>query len=142
MSRDVRWKMPEPPPHNPWDDYSQSRWRNRCAPIIAEVIERVGLDDLATLRKELHRAYPFGERARHPYKIWCDEVKKQLGVDDLRDFTHRSRKKPKLMGQTSFFPVTPGEKLGAQLVRAGEWLAERCLTARRLAEELEEVLFS
>lgn len=26
----------------------------------------------------LKEAYPFGQRAYHPYKIWCDEVRKQL----------------------------------------------------------------
>jgi hypothetical protein len=53
-------------------------WRNHCAPIIAEVIERVGTDDPKALRKALLEAYPYGERSMHPYKIWRDEIRRQL----------------------------------------------------------------
>lgn len=55
-----------------------SYWRNIAGPIIAEVIARVGREDERVLRKALHHAYPFGERRMHPYKIWCDEVRRQL----------------------------------------------------------------
>jgi len=55
-----------------------SYWRNRAAPIIAQTIARVGRDDERALRKALHDAHPFGERRMHPYKIWCDEVRRQL----------------------------------------------------------------
>lgn len=54
-------------------------WRERCAPIIADVIQRVGRSDTKALRKALREAYPFGERAYHPYKVWLDEIKCQLG---------------------------------------------------------------
>jgi len=30
-------------------------------------------------RKILRDAYPFGERRNHPYKIWCDCVRRALG---------------------------------------------------------------
>lgn len=55
-----------------------SYWRNIAGSIIAEVIARVGRSDERALRKALHDAYPFGERRMHPYKIWCDEVRRQL----------------------------------------------------------------
>ena len=55
-------------------------WRDRARPIIADVIERVGKSDLKALRKALKAAYPFGEFAYHPYKIWCDEIRFQLGT--------------------------------------------------------------
>jgi hypothetical protein len=54
-------------------------WRDKAAPIIARVIKEKGTDDLPKLRAALREAYPFGERAYHPYKIWRDEIKRQLG---------------------------------------------------------------
>ena len=59
----------------------QSRWRNRAKPIIAGVIKAVGRDDQTALRAALVAAYPFGVRANHPYKIWCSEVRRQLGLE-------------------------------------------------------------
>ena len=56
-------------------------WRNNCQPIIAEVIADVGTDDMKALRKALRDAYPYGERKMWPYKVWCSEVRKQLGLD-------------------------------------------------------------
>ena len=55
-----------------------SYWRDIAAPIIREVIARIGCDDDRALRKALFEAYPFGERKMHPYKIWRDEIKRQL----------------------------------------------------------------
>jgi hypothetical protein len=55
-------------------------WREIAAPIIAETVARVGRDDIKALRRALRDAYPFGERKYHPYKIWCDEVRRQLGL--------------------------------------------------------------
>lgn len=53
-------------------------WRQRAAPIIANVISKVGTTDLKTLRSKLREAYPFGFRTNYPYKVWCDEVNRQL----------------------------------------------------------------
>ena len=53
-------------------------WREHAAPIIADVIKRVGKSDIKALRKALREAYPYGERKYHPYKVWCDEIKRQL----------------------------------------------------------------
>ena len=55
-------------------------WRDKARPIIAAVIARVGTDDLPRLRRELREAFPFGPREYHPYKIWCDEIRVQLGT--------------------------------------------------------------
>lgn len=53
-------------------------WRQKAAPIIAEVIQRVGREDMKALRKALREAYPFGPRAYHPYRVWLDEIKCHL----------------------------------------------------------------
>ncbi len=54
-------------------------WRDIARPIIAQVIAaRPGAAE-RELRIELRKVYPFGERAYHPYRIWCDEVRRQLG---------------------------------------------------------------
>jgi hypothetical protein len=55
-------------------------WQQYSAPIIKRVIEQCGTEDMKLLRKKLHEAYPFGERKYHPYKIWCDEIRRQLGL--------------------------------------------------------------
>ncbi len=49
------------------------------APIIAEVIACTGRKDMKALRKALAEAYPYGERANHPYKVWLSEIRRQLG---------------------------------------------------------------
>lgn len=53
-------------------------WRDIAAPIIHEVLVRVGTSDMKALRKGLRDAYPFGERVCHPYKVWRAEIKRQL----------------------------------------------------------------
>jgi hypothetical protein len=59
-------------------------WRQYSAPIIKRVIEQCGTEDMKLLRKKLHEAYPFGERKYHPYKIWCDEIRRQLGLNPTK----------------------------------------------------------
>ena len=55
-------------------------WREHCAPIIAKVLtETKGLPE-KEIRKALKEAYSYGERAMHPYRIWCDEIKCQRGL--------------------------------------------------------------
>ena len=62
-------------------------WRTRSAPIIARVIAEVGTDDMKALRKALREAYPFRERKYWPYKVWCDEVKRQIQKRLSREVT-------------------------------------------------------
>ena len=55
-------------------------WRQIAAPIIHQVLEDTkGLPE-KEIKKALREAYPFGQRAMHPYKIWLDEIKKQRGL--------------------------------------------------------------
>lgn len=56
---------------------SDSIWRDRAAPIIAATI--AAHPDGVGLPAALREAYPFGERKYHPYKIWLDEIARQLG---------------------------------------------------------------
>ena len=39
------------------------------------VLKALSAEEGAELLKRISAAYPFGERAMHPYKIWLDEVK-------------------------------------------------------------------
>jgi len=64
---------------------SDNTWRDKAAPIIRDVILRVGRKDDKRLRAELRKAYPFGERALWPYKVWLSEIKKQLGAKPRSD---------------------------------------------------------
>lgn len=57
----------------------QSKWRNIARRVIQQVIsENPGCtgDDLRRLVSE---AYPFGQRAMHPYKVWLSAVRDILG---------------------------------------------------------------
>lgn len=49
-------------------------WRASAHAYIMEVINENPDADEKTLRKLISQAYPYGERAMHPYKIWCSEV--------------------------------------------------------------------
>lgn len=55
-------------------------WREKARPVIAEVLAAHQGEDLKTIRRALKEAYPFGPRQHHPYQIWCDEVRSQLGL--------------------------------------------------------------
>lgn len=55
-----------------------SYWRKPAAPVIAGVIKAVGTDDLPRLRRALSDAYPWPPKRGHPYKIWLDEISRQL----------------------------------------------------------------
>ncbi len=59
--------------------YSESNWRNEAAPIIRRVIEANQDQPPNVLKAALRDAYPFGVRQYHPYKIWLDEIARQLG---------------------------------------------------------------
>jgi hypothetical protein len=76
-------------------------WRDSARPIIARVIEEVGLDDRKALRKALREAYPWQMRRNHPYKIWLDEIAIQTGKKKL---PKPGRKQPKSCdGQSELF---------------------------------------
>lgn len=54
-------------------------WREQLAPIIRGIIEEHGTEDMKSLRRVLRDKCPIYPRAYHPYKIWLDEIKVQLG---------------------------------------------------------------
>jgi len=70
---------------------SHQTWRQQAAPIIAEVIERVGREDMKALKRELRAAYPFGKRQYYPYKAWLLEVATQLGTRKRKKTTSATR---------------------------------------------------
>ena len=61
-------------------------WRDIARPIIHRVLQETRGQDEAVIRKALREAYPWGQRAMHPYKIWLDEIKVQR---KQRTFGHR-----------------------------------------------------
>lgn len=55
-------------------------WRARATPVIAGVLSATdGMSD-KEIRRALREAYPFCERKWWPYKVWCDEVRKQRKI--------------------------------------------------------------
>jgi hypothetical protein len=53
-------------------------WREKARPVIKQVIKEVGTDDMKALRRALSKAYPFWGKENYPYKVWLDEIKRQL----------------------------------------------------------------
>jgi hypothetical protein len=80
----------------------QRSWRDIAAPIIAATIERVGRQDEKALRRALRDAYPFGMRKLHPYKIWCDEIRRQL-IEGAPPFAPRAKVLEEAPGQLPLF---------------------------------------
>lgn len=61
-----------------------STWRNRAEPIIRRVIEEHRDAPIAQIRQALTKAFPWGERGNHPYKIWLSECRRQLAELELK----------------------------------------------------------
>lgn len=54
-------------------------WRDSARPIIAKIIQEYNPDkDSMPLKLKLQEAFPWGERKHYPYKIWLDEIRRQL----------------------------------------------------------------
>ncbi len=53
-------------------------WRGFCKPIIETAIKENPTTTDKEIKKILKPLYPFGEREYYPYKVWLDEIKKQL----------------------------------------------------------------
>lgn len=53
----------------------KSPWRVKSAQVIYKIIKENSGITIKELRKKISKAYPFGERKYHPYKIWLDEVR-------------------------------------------------------------------
>ena len=74
---------------------NKSRWRDRSVRVIAET--EATLPQGCTrkqARKILGRAYPFGSRKGHPYKMWLSEVRKFLDAK-FREIHHSLRVDPR-----------------------------------------------
>jgi hypothetical protein len=68
-----------------------SSWRAAAQPIIARVLaETRGLPE-GEIRAALRKAYPFGQRQYHPYKIWLDEIAAQRGTKKRKAHDRRGR---------------------------------------------------
>lgn len=56
------------------------RWRQRFQPLIAATIAANAGKTIKEVRKALSEAFPCGEHKYHPWKIWSDECRVQLGL--------------------------------------------------------------
>lgn len=59
----------------------RTSWRYRARVVIERVLDQLpaGTSE-AEAKKAISDAYPFGERAMHPYKVWLSEVRDQLAA--------------------------------------------------------------
>jgi len=55
-------------------------WRDRMRPLIAQVIEEHAGEPENAIKAALAAAYPCGEKKNYVYKVWLDEIKRQLGA--------------------------------------------------------------
>lgn len=76
-------------------------WADRAAPIVGEVIRRIGRSDKQALRKALAEAYPWGARKNTPYKAWLAEVRRQLGHPLNTPKTDPANQQADMFGQSS-----------------------------------------
>ena len=59
-------------------------WKDKALEAIKPVLAqhrqscRDGLMNRSQLRRELNKAYPFGQRINHPYKVWCAVVNEAI----------------------------------------------------------------
>lgn len=77
-----------------------SPWRRESMKVIAAALasgRAAGLEGKA-LEKHVSDAYPFHQRAMHPYKIWLHEFARQVR-GSKKPFEARAKKGPKLVGE-------------------------------------------
>jgi len=55
-----------------------SRWRMAAAPIVMKVLLDNAGQPLQVVRAALRKAYPFGPKSNWPYRIWLDEIRRQV----------------------------------------------------------------
>lgn len=72
--------------------------RDKFRPCIAEIIAANGGKSRAELRRIFRAAFPCGQRAYHPYEVWLDEIRVQLG-----------EKKPLAVGGRKKVEPAPGQ---------------------------------
>lgn len=76
-------------------------WRDHAYPIIRRVLSETRGKSEAEIKKALREAYPFGQREYHPYRIWCDEIRRQRGLKPTKPVTKKAA--PPAVGQQSLF---------------------------------------
>src|SRR5262245_11660032 len=58
---------------------TSSPWRTRARQVIRKVLADLKPGtSYAEIRRAISKAYPFGERAMHPYRCWLIEVREVL----------------------------------------------------------------
>lgn len=79
----------------------RATWRDQIRPIVAEIIEHYGTEDMKLLRKKLVEHRPGWAEASWMLKVWRDEVNDQLGIKAARE---RAKKQAlfEASGQKSF----------------------------------------
>lgn len=66
-------------------------WRDLAKPIIEKVISENKGKSEKEIKAALRAVYPWGERKMHPYKIWCDECRKQLKKPNRKTVQFRAQ---------------------------------------------------
>ena len=56
-----------------------SKWCNISRLVIQQLISENPGCTVDEMRKLVSEAYPFGQRAMHPYKVWLSTVREILG---------------------------------------------------------------
>ena len=81
-------------------------WRDIARPIIAKALAEAvdnGMTEKET-KRFIHLRYPFGPRSMYPYKIWCNEIRIQLGLINNKTVVIDSQKpRLPLAGQKELF---------------------------------------
>lgn len=57
-----------------------SHWRLRAREVIEEALVGVDRHDVAAVKRAIDAAYPFGERAMWPYRMWLVERRAALAA--------------------------------------------------------------
>lgn len=58
---------------------AKSHWRTQAEEVVLRVLGELGPEATETqARKALRAAYPWGPKENHPYRIWCDVVRRAV----------------------------------------------------------------
>ena len=58
----------------------EQTWREKSACVIRDIIKDNEGKTPEEIRRILRNHYPFGSRQYYPYKVWLDEIKRQLNI--------------------------------------------------------------
>lgn len=57
-----------------------SSWRDHSREVIDQITRDMGITDPDALEKAIRAAYPFGERAHWPYRVFNEEVRRHMAI--------------------------------------------------------------